>query len=561
MTIRKLDTSRHHRLEKEQPRAVAKSGQKAAATPADGFAPSKTAPSHAAESLLPSQVPHSWSEQLQETSTQTGAHLKRAGELLHDGGDGLGVADPMAIEAHSLGNQATTLGSRVESLAKASHVPARDIRVQASDLEQRADGLYGRVVQAAESGRDIAAHVIEKIGDGAKAIGRAVKTYTQGIGRAVDYEKNIDQLGDDDTYTLGLDALIVLGGPAVRGSGSIEVERSGGHYTVSVDGALGAGIFAEAGIQVLGVGLDTHGSVTAGRGIRHELTVETADAAKAAVRLVLSRLGKSATLRPLSTEEQEVFTKNLSAVELHRDVATEGLAILGLKGVIAALAEAGATTDHVVRVELGEEPALVLMHKLSAELYGAIGVASETDGGWAGHAGVGTTAGEAAVVLERRIALGSDFDAAAFQAQPGKALAALGTRSDLTRAAESVELTLEGKGGVLGSGGGFDVELSVGVGIEELKKSGAIGRMMRGDLQGALKQLPPSTEVSGRFEQFADYGVDIGPAIFFMGFGADIELEALRRDTDEPHAKTAHTDAAHGPAQLGDWFSSLRAQR
>lgn len=561
MKLRRVQRSGRPGLVKPKRPRARRPEQKKAAPPSDAFLPPQAPALPAPGAIATVSIRHAWSQQLRDTAHQTSGQLKSAARSLHDGADGLGIAEPMGLEAHGLADQANALGSNVESSATLAHVPAGELRGQAAELQQRADGFYARVVHAAQAGRDFAAGVVDKIADGASAIGRAVKLYTQGVASAVDYEENIDQLGDTDTYTLGIDALIVLGGPAVRGAGAIEVSRNSDLYTVAVDGALGAGVFAEAGIQLFGLGVDTHGSVTAGRGVRYELTFASAGEAKKAVRLVLSRLGKSATLRPLTQDERELFSRNLTAVELHRDVAAEGLAILGLKGFAAAMAEAGTTTDHVVRVELGDEPALVLTHELSAEVYGALGLATETDGGWAGHSGVGTMAGDASVLLQRRIQLGAGFDPRELAANPARQLAALGTRAVGSTATESVQLMLEGKGGVLGGGGGFEVGLTVGAGIDEVKKSGAIGRVLRGDLSGALKNLPPSTEVTGRFNRFADYGVDIGPAVFFMGFGADVDLEALRRDIDAPNTKTTDTTAGKGALEVDEWLKTLGRHR
>src|SRR5207249_3466859 len=140
--------------------------------------------------------------------------------------------DPIALEAHQLGTQAGALGVRVESLAKATRVPAAEVHDEAQHLEKRARGLWARALDEAANGRRVAKHGIDKLGAGAKALGDAVKTYTEGVAHAVDYQRNIDLLGEGDSYRLSIEAFVAAAGLAVGGKGELEVEREHGRYVV-----------------------------------------------------------------------------------------------------------------------------------------------------------------------------------------------------------------------------------------------------------------------------------------------------------------------------------------
>ena len=498
------------------------------------------------QTVAPTRVPHSWAAELDQTAKQTGAELKNAGKLMHEAGDAVDFSDPVGLEAHAIGTDASNLGAKVEGTVGATHIPAGTVHADIDHLHKRAEGLVEKA-----STRNFAQRAMDKLSDGASSIGRALKGYTQGVAKAVDYEKNIDALGDEDSYTLGVEAFLMALGATVEGAASIEVERKDGKYTVAMEGEAAAGVFVDFGINIFGVGAEAFASATLGRGMKYELQFDSAADAKKAVGLMLSRVGKKATGRELSDDEKDLFKKNLGAVELSGSAAVNGWAMLNLPSIFAVISEASIKGTQTIRIELGERPALVLSEELSSE--GNTGLHAATKGEVLAHQGLGTVKGEAKAQLERRIELDQRPDLT----DPVQTLKTLKKEVDRSRAKHAVNLSYEGHGGVMGSGGGFSLELALSSDIDALQKSGAITRALKGDLQGALEKVPTSTEIEGTFQRFADYGVDIGPAVYFMSFGAGIELEAMRKDVDLEHQKKAKAPAKDAYVAVKKWLDDV----
>jgi hypothetical protein len=524
---------------------------------AAGAAATGAAALSTASQAQPSVVKHSWFDALSSAAHSLGTAMQSAGAKMSQAGDALGLANPLGLEAKALGAAYTMFGKGVDAAPKGAQLAASAVHDRAVDLEKKGEALYAEGKRQLATGVKLAEKGVEKVGEGAQAVGHAVKAYAEGVAHAVDYKDNIQKLGPGDKYTIGLDGYAGVEGIRVAGKGNIEVSKGkDGKYTVGLDGEIAGGLYGEVGGKVAGLHASGEASAMLGVGGKLELKFDSQEEATKAAGILLKRAGTmgavsalappglggaAAALAAPSKDELKFLGDHVSAMELTGNVAAEALGTLGVKGVAGLMGGVEAKVSSTVRLEVGEgAPKVVVKQTLAAGLEAGAGLRLQGKGHNEENEGFLTAVGgkgEAEVSIERQFSLpkGVTFDQ--LKHEPLKTLKAVGAEMKKTEV-DSVAMGYELSGGAMGSGGGVGGEVKLSANLEELQKSGAVAKALKGDFKGALAALPESTEVEGKSERFATYGVKTGPIVSVMGFGVGLELQAQRKDVDEGTVKS-----------------------
>jgi len=510
-----------------------------------------------------------------------GGELKEHGSTLEKAGKMLSPFLPIGKDIELLGKGAKALGTGIADAPENAVALSGEIADRATNMGQAALGFLDDAKKFAsekiQQGGEIVNKGVELLEQGAKGIYNAGKEYVQGVADAVDYETNIDKLGEGDKYKLGVGASGSVEGFKLYGKGSIEVEKKDGGFVVSVDGELGGGIYGEVGGK-LGAKVNAEGSATLGVGGKVEMKFATAEDAKKATEILLKQAAASAAasqqgalaipgqlasaaIAP-SADELKFLAKNVSAVELRGNVAGELAGTLGVKDVAGLNLGLKAKGEVTARLEFTNPPSVIVKQALSAELAGSAGLRL-TNGKEGAESNTGGLPGangkiEAKATIEQKFTLPGNIDKAALMRDPGgyvKDVADKVVKSE----EDKITLELDAQGGVLGSGGGAKTEVTFSGKAEELKNSGYLEKMMKGDLQGALTAVGDKVEVAAKVTPYKTLGVSLAPGVSLMGFGVGVELEATRQDmADQPlyeyKGKNA-TETARRLAQLSQQYS------
>ncbi len=518
---------------------------------------------------------------INKAADKLGGELKEHGSTLEKAGKLLSPFLPIGKDIELLGRGAKALGTGIADAPENAVALSGEIAHRATNMGEAAMGFLSdakkAVTEKLKEGSEVLNKGVELLEQGAKGIYAAGKEYVQGVADAVDYKTNIDKLGEGDKYKLGVGASGSVEGVKLYGKGSIEVEKKDGGFVVSVDGELGGGIYGEVGGK-LGAKVNAEGSATLGVGGKVEMKFATAEDAKKATEILLKQAAASAAasqpgamsipgqlvgaaIAP-SKEELNFLTKNVSAVELRGNVAGELAGTLGVKDVAGVNAGLKAKGEVTARLEFTNPPSVTVKQTLSAELAGSAGLrltngkegAENNTGGLPGANGKI----EAKATIEQKFTLPAGFDKAALMKDPAgyvKDVASKVVKSE----EDKITLELDAQGGVLGSGGGAKTEVTFSGKAEELRNSGYLEKMMKGDLQGALTAVGDKVEVAAKVTPYKTLGVSLAPGVSLMGFGVGVELEATRQDmADQPlyeyKGKNA-TETAKRLAQLSQQYS------
>ena len=516
--------------------------------------------------LVPSktQVAHAWSV-ISDASMRFGGALSAAGSTVEAGSKALSPFVPFAGEGVLIGGAVKGLGSAVTAAPE----KAVSLVHEAQDLEKKGEAFLHRAEAVADQGIKAAKAGLETVKNGLEIAKNGVTNFVNEVAHAVDYGHNIDELGDNDKYTLAVGGEASVEGIKGYGKGSIEVEKNEkGKYVVSADGELGGGVYGEIGGKI-GAKLDAEASATLGVGGKIEMTFDTAEEAKKATGILLKQAASTAVsvegnqllpgagllagkaLAP-SSDEMNFLADHTSAVELGGNVAGEVAGCVGLKDVAGLFGSAKVKDEVAVRIELKDEkgepkkPELVVKQTATgeAELGAGLKLGGREENGMAAAFAGGK--GEASVEVEQRFTLPNvkrgDLLAHPLDTVRNAASSMVKTEKD------KVTLGLDVSGQALGSGGGLEVEASYEGNFADLQKS-AVAALVKGDVNGALKTLDGKDSLELKFEPYATVGVACSPEISIMGFGVGMEFEATRKDYAE---KPARKEWKGSPSELGD---------
>ncbi len=446
------------------------------------------------------------------------------------------------------------------------------LRDKGGDLVDGARRKTGELVDGAQ---DKAGEVIDgverRVGQGVDAVKGAANAVTETVGElgeAFDLGDNIGKLGKGDKYKLAVNADVSVEGIKGYTKGNIEVARGAdGKYTVSAEGELGGGLYAQLGGKV-GGNASVDGEATLGAGAKVELSFDTAEEAERAADLMLRTASPPYALvkgGPPSRDDLRFLKDHASAVEVKGNAAAKVAAELGVgvRDLVGATAFAGAELKDEValRIELPRDgkPAAVsvkaeLSGKLEAGLQAGLDVTQgqpgKAKGGGLGWALQGEVTGK--VSVEGKVEVPS-LEREALLADP---LGALGRGAhDAFRSAKlTTTVGLEGQGTAGKNGGGVEAKLAFEESPHRLLTSGAVERALRGDFGGAIDAAGKTVPVTASVTPFTEHGLAAKPELRVMGFGGGVGVEAIRRDyADQPlWAYSGHATGARDA--LAGWL-------
>jgi hypothetical protein len=502
-------------------------------------------------------------ETLNRAADQLGGGVRNAGRLIEQGGQALQGHVPFAQDLINVGRGAQQLGRGIQDAPEAAVSTAREIergvgelRQGAQELLQRAEQTVDRTIQGVEKG-------LQDIRDGIGRMGDSITNFGRQVGDAVNYNRQIDQLGDGDKFTLGVGASGSVEGAKVYGKGQIEIERKGNQYVVSVDGELGGGLYAELGGKLGPAKASGTAEATLGAGGRVEMTFNSPEEAKRATEILLRQAAASAAgaatssiavpgsgiagraveaaMRP-SAEEMRFLAQNTSAIELRGNVAAELAGSLGVADKQTQLAglfgKGQVKQEMAARIEFRPNGAheIAFRETISGEISagGGLGVMG-TNGQNGASTGIGLGGSvKGSVTNERRFTLPANLDSAEILRDPMNSLRGIGSQIAATEQGK-VTVQLDAEGQAAGNARGIQAKLEFTGQPDFIIRSGAIQTAMQGDLNGALRQVGDQVHVKATVTPYQNSGINLSPGVSFMGFGVGLEGRAIRQDmADKP---------------------------
>lgn len=509
-------------------------------------------------------VPTSGNELAHEIGDATralGKGMQDAGGLLEKGGKLLEPFSPVGTALQELGKDATGLGKGVSAAPDVASRAAGVLAEDAGKLADRASNLWDQAKSVFHSGVEGAKEALKVVEAGVNGVIDTATSYVNGVKDAVDYHKNIDELGPGDTYKLGMGGYGSIEGGKIYGAGSLSVSKgTDGKYTIATDGELGGGLYGQLG-AALGGKMSADGSVTLGAGGKVEFKFDNAEDAKKAADIMMKQAAAAAgPARPLgvpgsdpglvkgpSQAELKFLQDHMSAVELRGNVAAQAAATLGVKDVAGGFAGVGVKEEMAVRVDLSHPPQVSVRTDISGNAAISAGL-NVTNGKQGNDNNTGSLAfgggkAEGKVSIEQRFTL-PEGEGAKLLADPIGTLQADAGKIQRTEQ-DKVTFTLDASGGAMGSGGGGLTTVTMNTSPGEIAKSGALKTLFdKGDLPGALRQVGNATNVTATAVPYQTFGVSMSPSISVMGFGLGVSVEATRQ-------QMARTPAWQYPAPGG----------
>jgi hypothetical protein len=473
------------------------------------------------------QVSHDWYPGLRRATDDLGVALQSSGRRLEAGGEALDPFVGFAGEAVARGQAVFAAGQGLRALPEQALESASALLPTVRETEAWGRDFAERVRLEVKAGLQAAEAALKSIEAGVSNLVVGVRDWCLSVVRTADPNHNIEQLGPDDEYTLAVSGSGSLNLAAASASGSIEVSRNAeGKYLVVVEGELGGELHAAIGGK-LGAELSAEASGGVAGGASVELTFDTAEGAKEAVRLIRTRL-RSGRFDPNDEciDSVGVLSDHTSALELtgSRAVLASIAAQLGAKSLVGVSASAELKSELAIRVELRDDlnqpkiPELVVTQTKSLEA--KVSAQSTALSG----------TGESTVELEQRWKLPKTSIRALLR-NPAKALRE-SMRAVVKVPNDTVKLGLELSGEGFSSGSGVNVEAEY-VGEFKGLPRGILDLLRRGNVAGALRVFN-QTEVSVKIEPYTTIGVSFSPELMLLGVGLGGEFTASRKDVAEP---------------------------
>jgi hypothetical protein len=370
-----------------------------------------------------------------------------------------------------------------------------DLKNKFSDIKDFASDAKNRIEDLPDDLKDVAVDALEEIPELAnKAIGE-VKEKVNKIVDAVDYKKQIDDLGTGDSTRISLGGHAGLGrGRSVEGEGKLEIKRNkDDSYTVSGDVKLAA---------KLGIPLPGGGGIdgSAGAGARAEFTFKDKEQAKEASEALLrtAAIGAVGSSSPIfgkvaafgldklgmgpSDSQSKLLKDNLSALEL-RGEAAASIAAKAQMPAGALEGQLNGTAQTAARVEFkdGKPPELALSTSVTGSASaGAKGTSILPDVG-------GKVTGTAK--YESRYTLPSDFNPTDIGGYDDALKQTAQSRKD------TLSFTYGAEGSVNGKIKGAEASLFFSGKPAEVIQSGALGDLVQGNTDKALGKLGKNVTV------------------------------------------------------------------
>jgi hypothetical protein len=376
-----------------------------------------------------------------------------------------------------------------------------------------------------------------------------IRDYLNHARESLDAEKQIDALGDGDTFAMKLGASGYGGVVSAGAVSRVEAKRIGNQYVVSAEGAEEAGFFAQLGANLFGLGAEVYGSATAKGVQRVEFTFSDAAAAKRGFRAVASdaagiiagSLHSGVVGTGGSDSDRDFLMQHASAVERRGGLGGDVSAFLGGKGMAAYLgtlnAGANATEDQGTRVELknGKPTALVLRSRTTVEASANAWLFGTRGSTWlkTRNALGGKTALTA--ISDHRFALPRNASVSDALYRPEKALGVGSIAQAEPKASQRLTLVGEISGVHGGVGSGVEAR-AVLDGSQSIARYGKelASEFMNGALGGQAGLADAARRSGGSFQaqsrDFKQTGVELKPLVQVMGVGFGAEGSSLRRD-------------------------------
>ena len=378
----------------------------------------------------------------------------------------------------------------------------------------------------------------------------------------LDAKKQIESMQPGDKYSMsgGFDGGFKLGRLNTKAQYEVSCEaeevtdpKTGAKetkpvYTMSMDAEVLGGIGTN---QLKGLDL----KALAGGGGKVEFKFDNPqDALKATDILNRMKSGAECYLGPASTqptvspEEQAWLQSKMSAVEVRGASVAQFTAELDLKGTLVDTAGGGikGRAEKSLRIEFkdGKPSELVLKESAQVELSGGLSKGVGTKGqvtgpdnmklpfeGGVSLGGTGKVNGK--VEVETRYPLPDGVSVEKLLEDPkgtlgsAKEQMAAGSKSKVT-------LSMDGSGTFQGNGVGLAVEVSIEGNSRKLNESGALGKLLTGDVPGSLKAAGKDTEVKVKATPYTQKGISLTPGIKAGPVSASWELEVARRTAIVP---------------------------
>ncbi|RKG83555.1 hypothetical protein D7V88_23815 [Corallococcus terminator] len=341
-------------------------------------------------------------------------------------------------------------------------------------------------------------------------------------------------------------------------------------YTLSMDaevlGGIGPGKVKALDLKALG-----------GGGGKVEYKLDTPqDVARA--QDILGRMQSGAecniglTPRPQpSAEDLEWLQSKMSALEVRGASVAQVAVELDLKGTLADSVSGGikGRGEKSLRIEYkdGKPSEIVLKENMQVELSGGLSKGLGPKGTLTGPdnmklpfeggislGGSGKVNGK--VEMETRYPIPSGVTVDKLLEDPKGTLGA--AKEEMGAGKKSkVTLSMEGSGTYQGNGAGVAVEVSIEGNSRKLQESGALGRLLTGDVPGSLKAAGKDADVSLKATPYTQKGIALAPEIKVGPyFNASWELEVSRRTAIVPPMEKKGT-----AADLAEWMESQQAQK
>jgi hypothetical protein len=338
----------------------------------------------------------------------------------------------------------------------------------------------------------------------------------------------------------------------------------------------GGGVYGQLGGEV-GAKASVSGAATLGVGGKLELRFETAEDAKKGAGILLKQAavaGMEGAAGPLgmlagaavqpSQADMKFLSDHASAVDLRGNAAAQVSAALGFKSVAGVAGFAKAKGEDTVRLEFKKPPHVVIRQELSAQLNASAGLklgTPNTTGAIRKQAQGGEANLLATATVEQRYTLPTNIDLSQLKHDPVGTLKS--AASGIAKSEQdTVSLKLDASGGALGKRGGMLATASYSANVDQLAQSGAIGKLLHGDMKGALDAAAKTSNITLAVTPYEQVGVKYAPAGSVMGFGVGASFDAMRKDVRRPplYEYSGGDPAASQRAidQLGRMFEAPR---
>ncbi|MCY1034819.1 hypothetical protein OV207_25450 [Corallococcus sp. BB11-1] len=274
---------------------------------------------------------------------------------------------------------------------------------------------------------------------------------------------------------------------------------------------------------------------------------------------------------PPSQEDMDWLQSKMSAMEVRGASVAQLTTELDLKGTLvdSAGADVKGRGEKSLRIEFkdGKPSELVLKENLQVELSGSLSKGLGTKGtvtgpdnmklpfeGGVSLGGTGKVNGK--VEMETRFPIPSGVTVDKLLEDPRGTLGSAKEQMGAGKKSK-VTLSLDGAGTYQGNGVGMAVEVSIEGNSRKLQESGALERLLTGDVPGSLKAAGKDAEVSLKATPYSQKGISLAPEIKVGPyFDASWELEVSRRTALVPPMEKKGT-----AADLAQWLEENSARK